>query len=387
MLPGGVLEGTGPDAGVALHYGDPAAEARALESGRALVDLSQLEVVTITGPERLTWLHLFTSQHVAALAPGTSTETLILSPPGQIEHAAALLDDGATTWLITEPGRGAPLVTFLERMRFAARVEVSLAGDRAVVAVANPRSTPAALADLLGPAPRWQDPWPATTGASYGPDDAAHPAAGRDLALVLTSRPGLDELAERWTGAGGVLAGTWALEAERIAAWRPRLGREVDERSIPHELDWLRTAVHLDKGCYRGQETVARVVNLGRPPRRLTFLHLDGSAEALPAPGDPVFAGEREAGVVTSAARHHELGPIALALLKRSVGPDAELVVRASVPDPDGGEPGSARVSATQEEIVSAQGRSSATPGERPGAGLRGSGARNPNPAAGFGKN
>ena len=79
-------------------------------------------------------------------------------------------------------------------------------------------------------------------------------------------------------GQGGLrLAGTWAWEALRVEAWRPRLGREVDERAIPHELDWLRTGVHLDKGCYRGQETVARVFNLGRPPRRLVLLHLDGS--------------------------------------------------------------------------------------------------------------
>ncbi|HHW83026.1 MAG TPA: folate-binding protein, partial [Actinomycetales bacterium] len=166
---------------------------------------------------------------------------------------------------------------------------------------------------------------------------------------------------------------------------RPALHGEVDERAIPHEFDWLRTAVHLNKGCYRGQETVARVVNLGKPPRRLVFLHLDGSAEALPATGDPVVSGEREVGVVTSAARHHELGPIALALLRRSVDPAADLVVRATVPDPDGGEPTVTDVAAAQEPIVDVEGRSAASPTERPGAGLRGSGARNPKPGTGFG--
>ena len=78
------------------------------------------------------------------------------------------------------------------------------------------------------------------------------------------------------------LAGIWAAEALRVAAWRPRLGFETDHRTIVHEVDWLRTAVHLHKGCYRGQETVARVHNLGRPPRRLVFLHLDGSGHVLP---------------------------------------------------------------------------------------------------------
>ena len=87
----------------------------------------------------------------------------------------------------------------------------------------------------------------------------------------------------------GTLVGTWALEALRVAAWRPRLGHETDHRTIPHEVDWLRTAVHLTKGCYRGQETVARVHNLGRPPRRLVMLHLDGSGHGLPEQGADVL--------------------------------------------------------------------------------------------------
>nr|NLD40947.1 folate-binding protein YgfZ [Actinomycetales bacterium] len=386
MLPGGVIEGSGPDAGVALHYGNPAREARALENGTGLVDLSQLEILTVTGPERLTWLHLFTSQHVSGLQPGQSTETLILSPPGQIEYAAAVLDDGTATWLITEAGRGEPLRAFLDSMRFAARVETRVRDDVAVLAVLACTSTPAPLADLLGSAlATWRDPWPRNSGTTYGPDDEAHPGRTWELALHLVPREDLAAVAEGWTACDGVLAGTWALEAARIEAWRPRAGREVDERSIPHEFDWLRTAVHLDKGCYRGQETVARVVNLGKPPRRLAFLHLDGSAEALPATGDPVLVDGREVGTVTSAARHHELGPIALALLRRSVDPAADLLVRTTVPVEDG-EPHVVEVAASQTPIVSVEGRASATPDARPGQGLRGSGARNPNPNAGFGR-
>ena len=152
-------------------------------------------------------------------------------------------------------------------------------------------------------------------------DEADHPGRERAFAEVLLPRARLAEIL-----AGIPLAGTWAEEAQRIAAWRPRLGHESDHRTIPHEVDWLRTAVHLAKGCYRGQETVARVHNLGRPPRRLVFLHLDGSEHALPAHGDPVLLGERRVGFVTSAARHHELGPVALALVKRSTPADAPLV-------------------------------------------------------------
>ncbi len=123
------------------------------------------------------------------------------------------------------------------------------------------------------------------------------------------------------------LAGTWAAEALRVAAWRPRLGHETDHRTIPHEVDWLRTAVHLHKGCYRGQETIARVHNLGRPPRRLVFLHLDGSGHVLPAVGSPLTLDGREVGRLTSVARHHEDGPVALGVVKRSVAEDVDLLV------------------------------------------------------------
>jgi hypothetical protein len=114
----------------------------------------------------------------------------------------------------------------------------------------------------------------------------------------------------------------------------PRFGLDTDHRTIPHEVGWIETAVHLNKGCYRGQETVARVHNLGHPPRRLVFLHLDGSVDRLPAHGDPVeLAGDEPGdehgatvGFTGSAARHYELGPIGLALVKRTVPVDATLL-------------------------------------------------------------
>ena len=86
--------------------------------------------------------------------------------------------------------------------------------------------------------------------------------------------------------------------------------------------------MHLDKGCYRGQETVARVHTLGRPPRRLTLLHLDGSENRLPAVGARAAAtASKVVGFVGTSARHHELGPIALAMVKRNVPLDATLDV------------------------------------------------------------
>ena len=119
----------------------------------------------------------------------------------------------------------------------------------------------------------------------------------------------------------------WAFEALRIERGEPRFGLDTDHRTIPNEVGWIGPAVHLDKGCYRGQETVARVHTLGRPPRRLVLLHLDGSENRLPPVGSAVSLDGRDVGFVGSSARHHELGPIALALVKRNVPVDATLSV------------------------------------------------------------
>ena len=316
----GAVPALGVDAGTAWHYGDPVREQRELEAGRALVDLSHRGVVTVAGPDRLSWLDTLSTQWLRDLAPGAAAEALILSPNGHIEHALHLVDDGERAWITVEPGTTEALVGHLERMRFMLRVEIAdVTADWAVLGATG--------ATVPGPV-TWRDPWP-----DGGPEPTAHystvqphPAAGRVWTETLVPRAELDD-----TVGEQPLAGSWAAEALRVAAWRPRLGLETDHRTIPHELDWLRTAVHLQKGCYRGQETVARVHNLGRPPRRLTFLHLDGSDHELPEAGAPVTLGERAVGRVTTVARHHELGPIALAVLKRSTDPAAELLVDGTV--------------------------------------------------------
>ena len=290
----GAVAADPPDAGVAAHYGDPYREQRQLVEGVASVDLSHRPVVRVTGPDRLTWLHSLTSQHLEHLAPGEATEALLLSPHGHVEHAMSLVDDGEATWLHVEPGTAAELVRFLDSMRFWSEVVVEdLSSTHALV---------------LRP-------------------DAVPGAVSRRVPDGVESFVRREELSEHLAGE---LAGTWALEALRVAAGRPRFGLETDHRTIPHEIGWIPSAVHLDKGCYRGQETVARVQNLGRPPRRLVLLHLDGSDSVLPATGEPVLLDGRDVGRVTTAARHYELGPIALAVVKRSTPPDAPLVVGGS---------------------------------------------------------
>ncbi|MBW8792601.1 MAG: folate-binding protein YgfZ [Streptomyces sp.] len=270
-----------PDAAVAGHYGDPYAEQRALVGGTGVVDLSHRDVVRVAGPDRLSWLHSLVSQHVSDLQPGDSTEALLLNPQGHVEHHLQLVETGSEVLAHVEPGTGPALVEFLDRMRFMLRVEVGLA-DLAVSWVPGE-------AEGLG------------TRTGFGTFLLGEPAAGT--------------------------AGMQAFEALRVAAARPRLGLDTDHRTLPQEVGWLGAAVHLDKGCYRGQESVARVWNLGRPPRRLVRLHLDGSDIDLPAVGSDVLLDGRIVGRMGSAVRHFEEGPIGLALVKRTAPEGATVTV------------------------------------------------------------
>jgi folate-binding protein YgfZ len=297
----GAVPADPPDAEVAAHYGEPSAEQRALATGAAVVDRSNRGVVRVAGADRLRFLHSLTSQHLEALAPNHPAEALLLSPNGHVEHHLALVDDGEAVWAHVEPGKAPELAEFLDRMRFLMQVEVTDETEAyAVVTLSGAEAPEGALVTTDG--------------------------------LIVARK----ELQRDWNAR---LAGLWAYEALRIAAHRPRLGLDTDHRTIPHEAGWIDVAVHMDKGCYRGQETVARVQNLGRPPRRLVFLHLDGSVDHLPAHGDPIEAGGRTVGFVGSAARHYELGPIGLGMIKRNVPVEEPLLA--------GG------VAASQEVIVS----------------------------------
>lgn len=279
----------GVDAGLAWHHGNPVAEARAMAAGLGVADLGNRDVVEVSGADRLEWLHNLTTQHLRSLAPGEATTMLVLSPTGHIEHVLHAVDDGERLIGWTEPGRGAALVDFLDRMRFMMRVEVGLRDDVRPVWLGH--QVPVA-------------PGVAVRDSELGGVEAFWPA-GEALP-------------------DGVPVGTWAYEAARIAAGVPRIFVDTDHRTIPNEIGLLGT--HLDKGCYRGQETVARVHTLGRPPRRLVQLLLDGSPEALPAIGAELVLDGRVVGFVGSSARHHELGPVALGLVKRNVPVDATLL-------------------------------------------------------------
>jgi folate-binding protein YgfZ len=310
-------------------------EQRKLSEGDALCLLDTQGVIAVSGIDRLTWLHSLLSQNLKNLVPGESAEALLLDPQGRIEQVIKVIDDGETTWLMVDKSHTEALLTWLQKMVFRMKVEIT---DRSAqfatvgTTVASPE-----ISFLSNDHPLiWKDQWPGVVAGGYRYSTRAVDYTWFEH---LVEGAKLDQLL-----AGKVLAGTMAADGLRVAAGRPKAINEVDEKSLPHELDLLSTAVHLSKGCYRGQESVAKVHNLGHPPRRLTFLHLDGSEHALPDVGDEirVLGEEKTRGKITSVAQHFDMGPIALAVISRSVPEDASLEVV--------GKHGS--IAATQETIV-----------------------------------
>lgn len=310
----------GGRAGVAWHYGSPLVEQRAMVDSAALVDRSHRRVLRISGPDRLEWLNTLFSQKLDDAVPGFASEALDLDPQGRILHHMGVAVLGDSVLLDVSPLGAESLHRFLTMMIFRSDVTVEHA-DLAMLSVAGPGSGEVLAAAGL------PDPG---TGAVAVADDGtvvrgtAWPADGaRD---VFAARESVTAAWDRMVSAGAKPTGLMAWEAERVAALRPEPGLDVDEKMIPHESPaWIGSAVHLEKGCYRGQETVSRVHNLGRPPRTLVLLHIDGSDSVSPETGDPVVAGKRTVGRIGTVVDHHEYGPIALALVKRSSQEGVEL--------------------------------------------------------------
>jgi folate-binding protein YgfZ len=301
------------------HCGDPLGEQRKFLSGDAVIALPHHHVVSISGPDRLTWLDSLSSQFLIGLLPHHTVDNLILSPQGRVEHRFLIVDDGDTSWLLVEPGRVDPLVAWLDKMTFRADVSTTdHSSDMSVFALwsgGEDRERGVPQGSLV-----WRDPWPGVEPGGFAYSGTDHPGSG--FAVTYVARADGNEMLS-----GRERVGTWALDAVEIRAGRPSLLGEVDDKTLPHEVDWLRTAVHLNKGCYRGQETVAKVHNLGHPPRRLVLLHLDGSGNVFPTPHSEVVVGDKTVGYVTRATTHHEWGPIALAIIKRAVSVDDVVTV------------------------------------------------------------
>ena len=285
-----VLVEAGPDKGAVWHFGEPVKEQRALEAGTAWADLSHHNIVAVSGEDRLKWLHDLTTQFVSDLQPGVWMPNMILDAKGHVEFQFNLVDDGTTTFLVLDPGYSEQLIEYLTKMKFMLRVDVKDASSEFAVLRAPGKPT-----EIGGP-------------------------------FALVPRGEVEEMKKTFGGVA-TQVGTWALDAERVAAHRPRIGFETDHKSIPNEIGVLNGAVHMKKGCYRGQETVAKIYNLGNPPRRLVMLHLDGSDVGFPAVGTKIENDGIVVGFIGTVARHHELGTIALAVVKRNTPIEATLSV------------------------------------------------------------
>ena len=285
-----VLVEAGPDKGAVWHFGEPVKEQRALEAGTAWADLSHHNIIAVSGVDRLKWLHDLTTQFVSDLQPGVWMANMILDAKGHVEFQFNVVDDGSTTFLVLDPGYSEQLIEYLTKMKFMLRVDVKDASSEFAVLRA-----PGAPTEIGGP-------------------------------FALVPRAEVEEMKKTFGGVA-TQVGTWALDAERVAAHRPRIGFETDHKSIPNEIGVLNGAVHMKKGCYRGQETVAKIYNLGNPPRRLVMLHLDGSDVGFPAVGTTIENDGIVVGFIGTVARHHELGTIALAVVKRNTPIEATLMV------------------------------------------------------------
>lgn len=398
------------------HFGNPLREQALLAQGQAWAWLSR-DVVEVSGADRLSYLTTVSSQVLTDLEnDGQSRQVLFLDANGHILYAALavaglvpapaeqLAPGEQSVLLLVDAGCGEGLAQLLNSRRFMLRVQAQVRPDLQVDGAIGDGVQK--LADVVkNLVTTWRDPWPGITpggstyftgtrhpGANYraggvvvaleagqtAPDQAA--ASGQEITPGQAPGPsqaaasGQEAAPSQAPAAGDLIqagdltqVGELAWEALRIEAGLPRWAREVDARAIPNELDWLRTGVHLNKGCYPGQETIARTVNLGRPPRRLVQLQLAGWQGQLPEVGARVYlpAGDNPAGkavgTITSVARHWELGNIALALVRRGVPAQAELAV-----DLEAG-----YESASQELLVDPAGKAEASPSQRPGLGLK----------------
>jgi folate-binding protein YgfZ len=312
-------------------FSNPLVEQKEFVAGSSAVYLEEKSVLVVSGEDRLTWLNDLLSQKLDDLKPGVCAEALWLDAQGRIVRDFHIVDDGEKSWLITYSIDVATLVSQLQRMVFRAKVTIEdKSADYAVIA--------SWAKSVSGSVISWLDPWPETAVGGWRYGDTPTEAWQYMESLVP-----LAQLESVWKDFKH--CGTMALDALRVAAKRPTGPNEIDDKALPHEFDWLASAVHMSKGCYRGQEAVAKVHNLGHPPRRLVFLHLDGSAHSLPDLGDEVFGTAEDAvGKVTSVGQHHEMGPIALALVKRNTPVDIELRIISAATGEE--------LSATQEVIV-----------------------------------
>lgn len=297
--------------GVAWHYGDPLGEQRAIDDGGVLVDRSHRTVIRVSGKDAPEFLNNLLTQKLDDAPDGFGGSALDLNIQGHILHHADVARVGDDFYLDFPAAQAPSFIKFLQMMIFWSEVTIEEV-DYGILTILGDAQLP----ETVTPVFLRRIGWAAAT--------------RRDFAVPRTE---LEATADALVDAGFRLAGLMAFTAERVRGLEPELGADLDERSIPHEVSGFIGrgehvgAVHLTKGCYRGQETVARVENLGRSPRVLVMLQLDGSAPTDPLPGDKIEFNGRAVGQLGTVVHDCDYGPIALALVKRSALDAGELTI------------------------------------------------------------
>ena len=275
------------------------ADYEALRTDAGVVEVAR-DVLRVGGPDAVAFLQGQLSQDVAGLAVGASAWSFLLQPQGKVDALVGLTRTADDEVLLdVDGGWGERVLARLQRFKLRVKADLELVHDECL-AVRGPRAHEAVAAGARGRA--LGADWPGSPGVHLCGPDARAPEGVRRCSPE-------------------------AHEAVRVEAGWPAMGAELDERTIPAEAGVVDQAVSFTKGCYTGQELVARVDSRGNNvPRRLRAVLTGG--EALPPPGASVEVGTRAVGALTSAARSPRLGPVALAYVRRDVEPPAEATVR-----------------------------------------------------------
>jgi folate-binding protein YgfZ len=286
-------------------------ELRALREGVGLVDRAGRGRLALTGAEAKEFLQGQLSNDIEALEPGHGCYAALLTPKGKMLGDLRVLDVGDELLLGCERVALQPLFNMIRRFKLGRDVEV------------HKRTVEMGELSLIGPAARELAGAGELGSAEH---DSARGEIGGHPVLLVATDAGVDAFcdAERTEGVRGALLAAGAVEAseaaaevDRVERGRPREGRALNHSVIPQEAGLNERAVSFTKGCYVGQETVARLFYRGKPNRHLRGLRLSAPVE----PGTPLRLGEREVGRVTSVAISPTLGPIGLALVRREASP------------------------------------------------------------------